>query len=275
MQKFISLDVACKPEISEFLMAELGSLGFDSFLETEKGFEACIEMELFDNTLSTEILEKYGLLAADYKIQTLAQQNWNALWESSFEPVIINEKLRIRAPFHLADPNYAIELVIQPKTSFGTGHHETTASILDLMLSIDFKGKKVFDYGSGTGILAVLAKKLGAETVIANDIDDWAAENIKENIGLNQVSDIVFIHGDLYAVSDKNFDIILANINRNVLQASMSEMASRLNKNGQIIISGFYESDLNVLKDSILATGLLVQTYLTKNNWCAAILTFS
>jgi ribosomal protein L11 methyltransferase len=275
MQKFISLGVTCPSDTSEFLMAELANTGFDSFLETEVGFEACITFDLFDETLTLEILKKYKLESKDFIIKDLAQQNWNALWESSFEHVIINEKLKIRAPFHLADPNFTLELVIQPKTSFGTGHHETTASILSLMLSIDFNGKKVFDYGSGTGILAILAKKLGAETIVANDIDDWAAENINENIGLNQVSDITFIHGDLSKVSDNDFDVILANINRNVLQASMSDMAALLNKNGQIIISGFYESDLIILKDSILAAGLLVQTYQTKNNWCAAILTFS
>ncbi len=275
MQKYISLSVTCPSQTSEFLMAELAAIEFDSFLETEIGFEACIALNLFDKSVTQEILEKYQLAPSDYKTQEVAQQNWNAIWESSFEPVIIEDKLIIRAPFHLQDLHFDHELIIQPKTSFGTGHHETTASILTQMLAIDFNEKKVFDYGSGTGILAILAKKLGAASVVANDIDDWAAENIQENIGLNQVSDITFIHGDLSKVSDHDFDIILANINRNVLQASMSDMAALLNKNGQIIISGFYESDLIILKDSILAAGLLVQTYLTKNNWCAAILTFS
>ena len=143
-----------------------------------------------------------------------------------------------------------------------------------MMLSIDFKDKKVFDYGSGTGILAILAKKLGAGETIANDIDDWAAENINENIGLNQVSGIKFIHGDLNAITDIDFDIILANINRNVLQASMQQMANCLKKDGIIIISGFYESDLDVLHESIEQAGLLVGTHLSKNNWCAAVLSF-
>lgn len=275
MQKFLTLTVQCEANVSEFLMAELADIGFDSFLETEQGFEACQDLNNFDKAITEALLEKYQLPKSNYTFEEVAQQNWNAQWESSFEPVVINDKLRIRAPFHLADPSFEYELIIQPKTSFGTGHHETTASILELMLSIDFNHKKVFDYGSGTGILAILAKKLGADFLVANDIDDWAAENIKENVGLNQVSDIQFIHGDLSMVEEKGFDIILANINRNVLQASMKEMAKRLNKNGQLIISGFYEADLSVLEESIQEAGLLVQTYLTKNNWCAAILIFN
>jgi len=272
MQKFLSLKVQCDFQTSEFLMAELAAADFDTFIETENGFEACLLLADFDKGATLEILSKYKLTENQYQFEEIAQQNWNAQWESNFEPVIINEQLRITAPFHTSEPSFLHELIIQPKTSFGTGHHETTASILEMMLSIDFKNKKVFDYGSGTGILAILAKKLGAREVIANDIDDWAAENINENIGLNQVSGINFIHGDLNAIADNDFDIILANINRNVLQASMGQMASCLKKEGQILISGFYESDLNVLQDSIEQAGLLVRTHLSKNNWCAAVL---
>ena len=274
MQKFISLRIACSAEKAEFLMAELEMIGFDTFMETDEGFEACVLLEDFSESTTLEILTKYQISSEQYAIQTLEQQNWNAQWESSFEPVYVDNELCIRAPFHAADNQAKIELVIQPKTSFGTGHHETTFSILTLMLKIDFEGLKVFDYGSGTGILAILAKKLGAKSVLANDIDDWAAENILENIGLNQVSAIDFIHGDLSVIPQEKFDVILANINRNVLEASMGEMAKRLMPNGKLLISGFYEADLAVLNPCIQEANLSVQTVQIKNNWCAAILTF-
>lgn len=255
-------------------MAELEIIGFDTFMETDDGFEACVLMEEYKEQETLEILTKYQISKEHYAILTVEQQNWNAQWESSFEPVYVDQELCIRAPFHAPDTLAKIELVIQPKTSFGTGHHETTFSILALMLKIDFKDLKVFDYGSGTGILAILAKKLGASTVLANDIDDWAAENILENIGLNQVSEIDFIHGDLSVIPNEKFDVILANINRNVLEASMNDMANRLAPNGKLLISGFYEADLEILNPSIQAANLLVQTVQIKNNWCAAILSF-
>jgi ribosomal protein L11 methyltransferase len=164
-----------------------------------------------------------------------------------------------------------MELIIQPKTSFGTGHHETTFTIMQLMLDMNLANKKVFDYGSGTGILAILAAKLGATHILANDIDTWAAENILENIALNQTLPINFIEGDLHAVPAQIFDVILANINRNILMESFVHLYPLLVSAGQLLISGFYTSDLPYLKQEAEKNGFVFKSSTEQNNWCAAL----
>jgi ribosomal protein L11 methyltransferase len=275
MQKYYTLNVQINEPQKEFLMAQLAELNFDTFLETEEGFEASIPELDLDQTELNELLAQYQIAKPQYELNLVEQQNWNATWESSFEPVCIGNKLRIRAPFHIADPSFEMELIIQPKTSFGTGHHETTEQILSLMLGTAMQNKQVFDFGSGTGILAILASKLGASSILANDIDDWAAENILENTALNEVSNVQFIHGDLAKIGEGKFDIILANINRNVLAASMKLLAEKLNKDGVLFISGFYESDLDYLQPFISQAQLIVLEKASKNNWCAAKLGLS
>lgn len=256
-------------------MAELAELNFDTFLETEEGFEASIQENELDQTALIELLAQYQITKPQYELNLVEQQNWNTTWESSFEPVYIENTLRIRAPFHIADPSFEMELIIQPKTSFGTGHHETTEQILKLMLGTSMQHKRVFDFGSGTGILAILASKLGANSILANDIDDWAAENILENTALNEVSNVQFIHGDLAKIGEEKFDIILANINRNVLAASMKSLSEKLNAGGLVFISGFYETDLTYLQPFISQAQLIVLEKASKNNWCAAKLGLS
>jgi ribosomal protein L11 methyltransferase len=216
------------------------------------------------------LLKSYHLDEGNILIKTVAQQNWNAEWESSFEPVCIGSELRVRAPFHLADASFPIELIIQPKTSFGTGHHETTFTIMELMLNMDMKDKQVFDYGSGTGILAILASKLGSNRIFANDIDTWAAENIFENISLNQAKGIEFINGDLSIVPAQEFDVILANINKNILLTSFIGLRPLLKKGGTIFISGFYESDLPDLMLEANKCGFKLINQVTRNQWTAA-----
>lgn len=275
MQKYYTLNVKVNEPQKEFLMAELAEINFDTFLETEEGFEASIsENELDANSLN-QLLNQYQITKNLFELNLVEQQNWNATWESSFEPVCIEKKLRIRAPFHTPDPSFEMELIIQPKTSFGTGHHETTEQILSLMLGTSMHNKRVFDFGSGTGILAILASKMGANSILANDIDDWAAENIHENTTLNEVSNVQFIHGDLEKIGAEKFDIILANINRNVLAASMKLLAEKMNKGGLLFISGFYESDLDYLQPFISQAQLIVLEKASKNNWCAVRLGLS
>lgn len=270
MQNYILCAIHCDADQSEILMAEMAELNFEGFIETDEGFEAYLPVSDFDEKALLELLANYGLGEQDIQIKEVAQENWNAAWESSFEPVCIGKELRVRAPFHAPDPSYALELLIQPKTSFGTGHHETTYTIMELMLKTDMKGKSVFDYGSGTGILAILASKLGAEPIFANDIDDWAAENIYENTTLNACDAFEFVQGDLSVAAGKSFDLILANINKNILLASFEDLRPLLKSDGTLFISGFYESDLPDLLQKAQSCGFTFTDQTSRNQWCAA-----
>jgi ribosomal protein L11 methyltransferase len=272
MQKYILCKVTCDTLVAEILMAEMGQLGYEGFIETENGFEAYLPEQDYHASALQDLLEQYDLSWSDCVVSIEEQQNWNALWESNFEPVIIDEKLRIRAPFHEADASFLYELVIQPKTSFGTGHHETTFTIMQLMLQKKWEGLDVFDYGSGTGILAILALKMGASSVFANDIDDWAAENIHENTALNGTEAISFQKGDISVAKGKSFDIILANINKNILMESFVSLRPLLKAGGILYISGFYESDLPDLLVQTEKCGFTLQKQVTTNGWTAACL---
>lgn len=274
MNNYILLTIDCEPEMNELLIAELGAVGFEGFLETDTGFEAYLPEPEFNETSSNEIFERYHIKPEQVYKKTMPQQNWNAVWESSFEPVEISEQLLIRAPFHKVEKSYPYVLTIQPKTSFGTGHHETTFLIMKLMLQMEFNNKQVFDYGSGTGILAILASRLGSKNIYANDIDEWAADNIFENTTLNQVTNIEFKKGDLSSVPDIKFDIILANINRNILMDSFYLLSKKLKPDGSLLISGFYESDLQDLLAEAGNQGLSMKHKETLNNWCTVELHF-
>ncbi|MCF8253250.1 MAG: 50S ribosomal protein L11 methyltransferase [Bacteroidia bacterium] len=273
MQNYILCDFTCSSEKSELLIAELSQINFEGFIENENGFEAYLPESDFNQDDLNSILVQYEIDFTNVAIRKVAPQNWNANWEGSFEPVTIGTKLRIRAPFHEPSSDFSIELIIQPKTSFGTGHHETTYSIMELMLNFKMENLEVFDYGSGTGILAILASKLGAKTIFANDIDPWAAENIFENAELNQIENISFIQGDIQAAKSQTFDLILANINKNILMDSFTHLFPLLRENGHLIISGFYETDLPDLTSEAKKCGFNFKEKVTTNNWTAAVLT--
>lgn len=270
MQNYILCELVCESPLVEILIAEMGEIGFEGFIENDHGFEAYLPQDDYNELALKELLLQYSFDLKNLHIKTVAQQNWNEEWEQNFEPVNIGSELRIRAPFHLPDPSFPMELVIQPKTSFGTGHHETTFTIMELMLACDMQGKSIFDYGSGTGILAILAAKLGATRLLANDIDEWASENIFENIALNQSPEIEFIHGDLSAIAPQKFDYILANINKNILMESFSGLSPLLAKEGTLFISGFYDTDLPDLTAEAEKAGFKVAQKVVKNNWTAA-----
>ncbi|OYU97220.1 MAG: 50S ribosomal protein L11 methyltransferase [Bacteroidetes bacterium B1(2017)] len=273
MQNYILCKVICEPNLVDVLIAELGDLNYEGFIETDTGFEAYLPESDFNEASLNALFLEYNLPVEKYSFSTVAQQNWNAEWESNFEPVSIDKRLRIRAPFHEPDKNFDLELIIQPKTSFGTGHHETTFTIMELMLGLDFTNKNVFDYGSGTGILAILASKLGAKSIYANDIDTWAAENIFENMALNNVSNIEFLEGDLKAVPSSVYEVILANINKNILLSSFIDLFPLLSKGGILLISGFYESDLPDLMKQAESCGFKLVASVSCNQWTAAHLT--
>lgn len=258
--------------LKDMLMELLGTIGFDSFMDTEEGFEAyCQEPSLNETELDEILLMEQFTNVSLLKKELIPDQDWNATWEASYEPVIINELCRIRAPFHQVEGNYRYDLVIEPKMSFGTAHHETTSQIIELMLQSDFTGLDLLDMGSGTGVLAILAKKLGSATTVAIDNDEWAYRNALDNIRLNDENDIIVELGDADSLKDRQFDIILANINRNILLRDMKEYVKSLVDGGRIFFSGFYEEDLKLITKEAERLGLKYVNHVTKNNWTAAV----
>ena len=250
----------------------LGNIGFDSFMVEDEGFTAyCAEnafnKETLDQLLTLEQLSDVQIL----KKELIPDQDWNATWESSYEPVVIDNTCRIRAPFHEADSSYKYDLCIEPKMSFGTAHHETTAQIIKLMLIEDFKGKDVLDMGSGTGVLAILAKKLGSAKTVAIDNDEWAYRNALDNVKLNDENEIVVELGDANSLNNRQFDIIIANINRNILLRDMHEYVKCLKKGGKIFFSGFYEADLQLIRNEAERLCLSYLNHIKKNEWTAAV----
>lgn len=258
--------------LKDMFMELLGTIGFDSFMDTEDGFEAYCQESALDETELDEILrmEQFANVSL-LKKELIPDQDWNATWEASYDPVIINELCRIRAPFHKVEGTYKYDLVIEPKMSFGTAHHETTSQIIELMLQSEFSGLNVLDMGSGTGVLAILAKKLGSAITVAIDNDEWAYRNALDNIRLNDENEIVVELGDATSLNDRQFDVILANINRNILLRDMKEYVKSLVENGRIFFSGFYEEDLVLITKEAEHLGLKYVNHVTKNNWTAAV----
>ncbi len=258
--------------LKDMLMELLGTIGFDSFMDTDDGFEAYCQEPALDETELDDILQMEQFANVKLlKKELIPDQDWNATWEASYEPVIINESCRIKAPFHKVEGTYKYDLIIEPKMSFGTAHHETTSQIIELMLQSDFKGLNVLDMGSGTGVLAILAKKLGSAITVAIDNDEWAYRNALDNIRLNGENEIVVELGDATSLNDRQFDIILANINRNILLRDMKEYVKCLVDGGKIFFSGFYEEDLILIRREAEELGLKYVNHVIKNNWTAAV----
>jgi ribosomal protein L11 methyltransferase len=202
-------------------------------------------------------------------VEEMPDKDWNELWEASYQPVVVNERCRVRAPFHEPDPSFEFDLVIEPKMSFGTANHETTAQIIQLMLETDFQGKEVLDMGSGTAVLAILAKKLGSARTVAIDNDEWAYRNAFTNIELNGISDIEIVLGDALSIKG-SFDVVLANINRNILLRDMHYYVEAMTPNAHIFFSGFYTEDLSSIREEAERLGLHYCRHLSRNNWVAA-----
>ncbi|HWZ21678.1 MAG TPA: 50S ribosomal protein L11 methyltransferase [Cytophagaceae bacterium] len=272
--RFIEVKIIASSELSELLIAELVDVGYDSFQETDEGLDAYIEQSLFEEPKLKELLERYSPGGKiPYSFGLLDDKNWNEEWEKNFQPVIIGEDCIVRASFHIPETPYKYDIVINPKMSFGTGHHETTSMMIANQLEIDHKGKTVMDAGSGTGILAILATKLEASLVDAFDVEDWAFENLKENAILNGCSTILIGKGDVTKVElrEKEYDIILANINRNVLLDEMPEYCKRLKSGGTLVLSGFYLNDVPVIEARTGTFGLKKVSSKDKNNWASLV----
>jgi ribosomal protein L11 methyltransferase len=251
---------------TDILIAALGDAGFESFVENEEGFEAYISEEQEKNVDMTEFA--FDDFKFSYEKDKIEQSNWNAEWEKNFEPVLVEDLLLIRAPFHAEVKNVKHEIVIMPKMSFGTGHHDTTWLMCKQLFDIELQGKSVLDMGTGTGILAIVAKKLGASSVVGIDIDEWSAENAKENCIANSGTDIEIRLGDKDLLNDyKEFDVILANINKNVLKIQIPLYAKLLKAEGVLLMSGFFTTDVEELERFAGEHGLkLIERY-SKNNW--------
>lgn len=271
MASYTKLSVYATEEQGEVLAAYLADFPCDSFDYVDGLFGAyapAAEMEASRQQIEN-MLESEGFL--DYFFENIEQQNWNAAWESNFEEVEVRNRVVIRAPFHSPRHNYqGLEVVIQPKMSFGTGHHATTRLMVEMLLGSDISGKRILDMGSGTGVLAIVAAKLGAESVLAVEIDDMAEESVCENISLNKVEGVVeSVCGDIEAVRGKEFDIVLANINRNILLADMEAYASTLPIGGKVVISGFLGDDVAILTDKAKSLGLHTTQKLDCEGWYA------
>jgi len=259
----------------DLLINDLAQIGFDTFEETDLGFNAYIITDKFNQkTLDNSLLVYEGECAFTYEINLIPAKNWNQVWESNFEPIAIKDKIYVRATFHPSKSNYAYEIVIDPKMAFGTGHHQTTAMMMEYMLETDFKGKNVLDMGCGTGILAILASKMGALKVVAIDNDIVCYDSVLENCALNDIKNVSTLCGSKEIIPLQKYDIILANINRNILLDQIPNYAQVLKQNGTIILSGFHLTpDLKILTQAGNVVNLKYLHNKKLNEWVAAVFT--
>lgn len=271
---YIEVKLNINPEFSDIFMAELGEIGYETFTEEAEGLNAYITEDLFSEENLDEIMERYlAMTPISYSYSTLEKKNWNEEWEKNYEPILAaNGRVRVRANFHEPDPNIQYELLINPKMSFGTGHHETTSMVLSLQMEIDHQAKKVLDVGCGTGILAIFASKLGASEVAGFDIEEWAAENSRENVQLNGCDNIVIRQGTIEDEPADQYDIILANINRNILMRDIPKYVEFMKAApSKLIVSGFYQHDIEDIENVANESGLIKTHTENKNNWAAVI----
>jgi ribosomal protein L11 methyltransferase len=271
--EYLEFKIKCLEEFREILIAELAEIGFDSFLETEEGFDAyTLETDFVRNTFD-QIISNYQAPAQISLTEGLMPKvNWNQEWEKNYDPIAVEDLVYVRASFHEPQKGFQHEIVINPKMSFGTGHHATTFQMLRHQGNLDHQGKRVLDVGSGTGILAIMAHLLGAREVEAFDIDDWCVENGNENFDLNGLRTRMGL-GTIREVNPQGpFDIVLANINKNVLLDEMDIYAGLILSQGYLLLSGFYTEDISDLVQAAEPLGLKLVKSSSKDNWASLIL---
>jgi len=258
-----------KEPATEILIAELGFAGFESFVENENGVIAYIQQEDWNE----HMLDDINILRSDefsisYKKDVIEQTNWNKEWEKNFNPIQVDGQVSIRAPFH-DNPNLRYDIIIEPKMSFGTGHHETTHMMIQHLIHLDLDNKKVLDMGCGTGILAIFAEMKGAKPIDAIDIDSWCYENSIENCERNHCNHINVYEGDASLLKNNKYDLIIANINRNILLNDIQIYSSCLNDKGVLLLSGFYKEDVPIIDAETSKYKLLLEKTIERNNWAA------
>lgn len=272
---YIEVKFACTPNnevVNSVLSATIAEIGFESFIESEEGTKAYIQKDIFDEDQLRDILSDFPIEAEiTYSIEVIEDRNWNEEWEKHyFQPLIIDNRCIIQSTFHKAPTTYEYNIFIDPKMAFGTGHHQTTELMIREILKEDFTGKSVLDMGTGTAILAILASMRGANPIMAIDIDQWAYDNAIENLNLNNIDNIsVKIGGAELLDTTETYDIVLANINRNILLNDIHTYASVLNQGGTLYMSGFYVEDIQVISDECNKNGLAFCHNTSKDNWTA------
>jgi len=255
---------------SEVLIALLSNIGFDGFEETNHSLKAFIHQENFDEEIIRQLAAQHHFV---YEVKKIEEQNWNALWESNFEPVMIDDFVFVRAAFHAPAQQVQHEIIITPKMSFGTGHHATTYMMMQQMRTLDFNHKRVFDFGTGTGVLAILAEKLGASDIFATDNDDWSVENAMENIRNNHCKkiEVVKAGGAQAALQSQKFDIVLANINKNVILENARILSEILLKEGNLLLSGLLTEDEAAIVKAFTAVGLQHRNTEYREQWISLL----
>jgi ribosomal protein L11 methyltransferase len=252
----------------EILIARLDAIGFEGFEEVENKLLAYIDVENFIETDFNTLLHAFNPFPA-YQKTEISDQNWNELWEKNFKPIIIGNDIAVRSSFHPPFPDVRYEIIIDPKMSFGTGHHATTSMMMQLMLQEDFKNKSVLDFGSGTGILSILASQRGALCIQAVDIDEWAFKNATENFELNSISNATAVLDQAYDFTGKNFDVILANVSREVNIKSMPQFSDAIKTSGLLMLSGFLKKDEPDIVAAAQQKNFHVTNMLSENDWMA------
>jgi ribosomal protein L11 methyltransferase len=258
--------------LRDVLMAQLGEIGYESFVETETALEAFIPAKNYNEPELNELLQSFREnFSFRVKKEFIQSRNWNEIWEKNyFKPLVVGGECLVRAPFHKDFPKCKYEIVIEPNMAFGTGYHETTSMMLEAILKENLTGKKVLDMGCGTGILGILASMKGAVEITAIDIDEWSVKGTHENAALNKIKNLRVKKGDASLLGEKKFDFIFANIHKNVLMNDLPVYSACLNKNGKLFMSGFYSEDIQEIKAKAESVGLKDARFTTKNNWVAA-----
>ena len=263
----------CNETVNDVVSALAGEIGFESFVEWENGVKAYVQQTLFDEKALEEMVADFPLpdTQITYTVVEAEDKDWNEEWEKNFfQPIVIGDRCCIHSTFHKDTPKTEYEILINPQMAFGTGHHETTSSIISELLEADLQGKSVLDMGCGTSILAILASMRGADPITAIDIDDWCVNNSRDNIELNGINNITVEWGDANLLKGREpFDVIIANINRNILLADMAQYAACMHTGSELFMSGFYVEDIPVIQEKAESLGMEFIHHREKNNWAA------